>query len=368
MNLGNLRFSFLLTALFLCLQGPVHADSALVVQGLGAIKNDNIAAAEQTALDDAFYKAIISEALKYIPRSASTDLILSLPEYHKIRGSKDITQYQITARDQRQDTLNLTVELKIDPTYLKQWLHSNSLNTPLANRPNIAVMFSIQHPENDMPYEWWTMRSKAKYSAFEEALTEALVIRGENISLQTPKLKGFRQDFSDPFNLAEKLEADILINGVVSYTTLQENLYAVNVEAHILDAQSRSVIKRIEVFQRADFNNKTINKLIAESIADDLHSEIARRLASSTPITTRQEIIISGIRDFRTYQAMLAAIDAMNDVEDIQIASIQGHEIRHTATIQGNIEDVLKNLASKQIAEIDVSIKNNAAIIEIISR
>lgn len=343
-----------------------HSAQALVVQGIGAIDEDNLARAEQLALDDAFGKAILQSALTAVPGSAIPALLDILPDYRKNRGNQDITQYKITSRLRQQEQLHLTVDMQLDDTALREWLAARTLTTSRALRPRTLLMISAIGPEEEAIHEWWHKPQKPAYAPFEKRLAASLRNLGENIIVSPQVPAALRYAAPDQFAFAEANEADLLISGSVSYIPLMENLYECSVQLTLYDVTTRESLQTWNLAQRGDLKPGDMNDLLAGQVLPGARARIAGRILNASPVLTTRNLVIADIADYGTYQGMVNTLSAMEQVESLTITGMKDHRISHTLRLKGSLEDVLTNLKSHQLADIAVEMKGDEAVVRIL--
>jgi len=351
----------LITTPYIC-----RGDTTLTVSGMGSIENNNLAQAERRALDDAFEKAALQASLRYIPGTSIEDLVQLLPEYTSSRGMRDILQYQITSRAQRDEVLQLSVDVKLDDDSLRQWLHSRALTVPRGHRSKVLLAVSYLGPGGDQSYEWWKEKAGKPYSPFEAQLGQALSRLGENI-LDPPKQQPSEsRPQSDPLNVARSAGADILITGTIAYTPVLDTLYECSFEVSLVDVSSGSTLSSWSVSHRGDFPTTAMNSLMIDEIIGPVRAGINKRILSESPGVAKKTLCIEGISDYITYQSMINALKTIDGVSRIMITGIHGHSICHVIEIKGSLFDAMENLKRRQITKADILVENEAAYIRII--
>ena len=238
MNLLKKPFLIFLSVLMLSGVVPAYADTTLTVNGMGAIIEDNTVQAEKDALKDAFEKALIIAALQYIPQSSHENLMAAVAEYIDTRGLKDIVQYKITSRNRQQGILRLTVDLKLKDDYLNEWLQTKVLTTPSKLKPTIILMNSSDDEAGDKSYFWWENRGLA-YSPFETLLVESLAGSGQNVIAAPPKHFDVN---GGEIKIARDAGAQLVIAGQVSYVPVFEDIWGLNGEFRLMEADTGKLI------------------------------------------------------------------------------------------------------------------------------
>ncbi|HOO44972.1 MAG TPA: hypothetical protein PLM29_01985, partial [Deltaproteobacteria bacterium] len=262
----RLLFSLLCLTLILC--SPVHlfAETSFEVFGIGAIQEDNLAKAEQSALNDAFSKAILLAALRYVPGSSVIDLAGTLPEYLSSRGMQDIIQYQINSRIRQYDILALSVDIKLDEGPLKEWLNARTLTVPNELRPEILLMISTYGPGADEQHEWWNMKGKKVYSPFENKLFADLKQLGESVLEVPRKNRGLFSGTPEVIEIAQAAGADLLLSGSITYTPVLDTLYECSMELNLIDTETSILLGSWTVSHRGDFALATMNSLMSGEV------------------------------------------------------------------------------------------------------
>lgn len=353
---------FLVTTPLIC-----RGDTTLTVYGLGSIEKDNLAQAEQRALDDAFAKAALQACLRFVPDSSVADLMQLLPEYTGSRRMQDILQYQITSRAQQGNVLQLSVDVKIDDDSLRQWLHSRALTIPRAHRSKVLLAISYLEPGSESPYEWWTGKASTAYSPFESQFGRELSRLGENV-ISPRKQPGKAHYQPDPLGSAHALGADMLITGTIAYTPVLDTLYECLFEVSLVDVASGTVISSWSVSRRGDFSAEAMNALMIDEVIRPVRAGISKRILSESPGVMKKTLCVEGISDYVTYQSMINALMSIEGVSRISITGIHGHSICHVMEIKGSLFDAMENLKRRQIAKADILVENEAAYIRILSR
>ncbi len=351
---------FLITTPLIC-----RGDTTLTVYGLGSIEKDNLAQAEQRALDDSFAKAALQASLRFVPDSSVADLMQLLPEYAASRRMQDILQYQITSRTRQGDVLQLSVDVKIDDDSLRQWLHSRALTIPRAHRSRVLLAISYLEPGNEAPYEWWAGKAGKAYSPFESQFGRELSRLGENV-ISPGKQQGAAHYQPDPLDSAHALGADMLITGTIAYTPVLDTLYECLFEVSLIDVASGTEIASWSVSRRGDFATEAMNSLMIDEIIRPVRAGISKRILSESPGVMKKTLCVEGISDYVTYQSMINALMSVEGVSRISITGIHGHSICHVMEIKGSLFDAMENLKRRQIAKADILVENEAAYIRIL--
>ncbi len=355
-------------AVFLGVPSIVFCETVISVHGIGAVEQENLARAEQTALDDSFRKGLFTLALENVSASALYALGQTFPDFLRSRGLQDITQYQITSRSRHYEVLDLTVELKIAGDHLHEWLRSRTLDIPRELRPRIVLMVSTFGPGADESYEWWTQRAKPAYSPFEATLAGLLDRWGENVILVPARPKRTILGEPDLFTMAENLGASLLVTGSIGYTPLEETLHGCVAELHLMDVPSRTQLATWSLSHRGDFQLEVMNTLMAGDMLEQLRARIIYSLLSTSPVVMTRRLDIENLRDYGTYRAIVDTLTAMEGVEWLTIREIRGHSIGHVLRMRGTLEDLLDNLKRKQIIEMDIEITDEGATLRLIER
>lgn len=352
-------------SLFLLIAAPLvcRGDTALTVHGLASIENGNLAQAERLALSDAFSKAALHAALRHVPETSVADLMQSLPDYASSRGMRDILQYQVTSRTQRDDTLHLSVDVRLDDDSLRQWLQQRALTVPRAQRSKVLLAISYLAPGSETPYEWWA--AGKGYSPFESQLAQELGRMGENV-LVAPKVRKGGEEPPDPVETARAAGADMLITGTIAYTPVLDTLYECAFEVSLVDVASGEPVSSRSASHRGDVPLAVMNSLMIDEIIEPVRAGISKRILSETPGVARKTLCVEGISDYVTYQSMITALRSMDGVSRISITGIHGHSICHVMEISGSLFDAMENLKRRQIAKTDIKVEAEVAYIRII--
>ncbi len=364
MNLLKKPFLIFLSVLMLSGVVPAYADTTLTVNGMGAIIEDNTVQAEKDALKDAFEKALIIAALQYIPQSSHENLMAAVAEYIDTRGLKDIVQYKITSRNRQQGILRLTVDLKLKDDYLNEWLQTKVLTTPSKLKPTIILMISSDDEAGDKSYFWWENRGLA-YSPFETLLVEALAGSGQNVIAAPPKHFDVN---GGEIKIARDAGAQLVIAGQVSYVPVFEDIWGLNGEFRLMEADTGKLIGNWSISRRSDLTRKDMSSYIADIIASAVAARTDKMVMALSPVMHSKTLVISGTRDYTTYQAIINALKSMENVEKIELKSIRKHSLTHEIRIVGDYEDVLRSLTARQVANIDIRLKGDTATIQLIAR
>ncbi len=64
---------------------------------------------------------------------------------------------------------------------------------------------------------------------------------------------------------------------------------------------------------------------------------------------------------WQPYQRIYDALASTDGIMEIQIKSIYGHSICHTAKIKGTLEDIMLSFKNKNLPGIDIQIKDDSA-------
>ncbi len=357
---------FLVIALFV----PVlcRAEESLTVSGMGVIEDNNLAKAEQQALQDAFAKAVLQIALKQVPDSSIRDLVRLLPDYTASRRSQDIVQYQIVSRSQQNGVLQLSVDVKLNDDSLREWINARALSTPLGLRPKILLMITYLEPGKTRAFQWWAGKSNTTYSPFEAQFAGELGRLGENVIDVTQVAGRVQPGTQTPLSIARSLEADILITGSLTYSPVLNKIYESTFKGTAIDVETQTTLSSWSVSHKSDLAVHTMNSLMIDEVIKQVRSPISAKITSRTRLIIKKDLCIEGISDYETYQSMIDALKASGSVSSISVTSINGHShsVCHAMELTGTLSDAMENLKRKQIAEADVIVENGKAYVRII--
>jgi len=351
--------------LLCCLLTTQAASAATVLsaQGSALIESGNITLAEKLAIQDAYAKAVMLEALKSVPPSNSYAVTKKLPAFLAVRGTQDVTRYKITARSQQAEYLYLTVEFHINDTFLRDWIGQNKYHVPQAFRPKILIAVSSVAP-GEGPHEWWYLKGRKGYSLFESQLAAELAQWGENVFTQAPEL-GVLASGADPQLLAARFGAGLLVKGTLRIASLGSGLIQSNLNLSLIDVSTKAVLGTWTLTRRSDQPIADLQASLIAAISEDLRGRIAPRISAVAPPQAAYPVCIEGFQNYAVYQKVLEALAAMEGVESIEISSIRGHSICHVARIKGRLEDVMQAFQTRQAALVDILVKDGAARIVI---
>jgi len=341
------------------------ADPFITVKGIGSIEQGNMAKAEYLALNDGFNKALLIKAMQMVPTSQIHALLDAFTGYLSIRGTRDITQYQIAKRAEENNVLVLTINLQINDSHLRQWLDSKTLTVPTESRPRILVAISYTQGQGEKPYAWWEKGGKPRYSPFEKALVERLQQWGENTFPDPPSHVTYNQENSLT-DMAKISGADLVLKGEMSYERNEQGLYTSTLHLELIDTLKGVEMGSWSIKQVSDMGPDDMNSYLAEKLIPPIRARITSKILALNPVITTTSICIDGIRDYATYQAMINALGAMEDVLKITPSSIKGHAICNSLTIRGSITHILEALKEEQITDMNIEIKPEGAYIKII--
>lgn len=335
------------------------AENLLSAQGMAAIENGNTTQAEKYAIQNAYAKAVTLEALRGAPQSCFYAVVKKLPVLLAGRGMQDVTQYKITARSQQGNYLFLTVEFKINDGFLRDWIASQKLNVPSAFRPRIMIAVSSNTP-GEGQHEWWYFKGKKGYSLFESQLANELTLWGENVYRETPNL-GVLASGADPQLLAERFGAGLLIKGTLKYAPPSSGQNQCTLNVSLIDVGTKAVLGTWSLSRRSDLAVADMQAALIAAISEDLRNRITPRIAAITQPMASRAICIEGIRDFAAYQKIVDSLSSLDGVEALEISSIRGHAICHTARIKGRLEDIMQAFQAKQTKGVDILVKDDVA-------
>lgn len=352
-------------ALVLILLPPalLRAETILSAQGTAAVEGGNVAQAEKTAIQDALIKAIVQEAIRSTPQSSTYAVVKRLPALLLARGMQDVTQYKITARAQQADVLFLTVEFRLNDTFLREWLTAQKLYVPSAARPSILIAVSSNAPGEGV-HEWWYLKGKKGYSAFESHLAGDLALWGENVFKEAPNI-GMLASGAEPFLLANRFGAELLLQGTLKYATLGAGLYQCTLNLTLNDVATRAAIGKWTVTRKGDLPAADLYAAMIGAISDDIRARIAPRIQNVSLASAASQVCIANIHDHAMYQKIMSTLTGLDGVEAVEVNRIAGHTICHTVNLKNRLEDVMQALQARHAADVDIQIRDDAAQIVI---
>jgi hypothetical protein len=357
-----LSFLFLLTAPVI-----IRGEVLVSVSGVGAIEGNNQAKTEKTVLQDAFMKAALQVSLRYVPQSSLPDLVEHLPEYLSSRGMQDIVQYQITSRSQANGVLQLNVDVKMNEEPLREWITRRALSSPAYLRPRVLLMVS-DSGSGKKAYEWWTDKGRSTYSPFEQQLALEMKRVGENI-IDAPQISKIpRSEFLKPVDIARSQGADLLITGTLGTLPIINRLTETTLRISLVDVRSGATLSSWSLNHRSDLSAPVMNSLMIMEIIKPVRALIGGKIISHTPVSTRKTLCIEGISSYVTYQSIVNALKSMDTVSRLNVTGVYGgsHSICHTLELRSSLADVMENLRQKQVADADMLVEDDKAVIRII--
>jgi hypothetical protein len=360
--------AFLITLTLLLIAPFISRAEVLVsTTGIGAIEGNNSAKSEQSALQDAFRKAALQVSLKYIPQTSLSDLVEQIPDFLLSRGMQDIIQYQITSRSQSNGVLTLNVDVRMNEEPLKAWINSRSLTRPAFARPRVLLMVSDSSGGKKV-YEWWNDRGKGAYSAFEAQFAQELKKYGENV-IDTPQSSKInRSDMLKPAELGRSQGADFVIAGSLTTLPVINKLAESSLKISLVDVKSQATLSSWTVTHKSDISTPLLNATMINEIIKPVRSLISGRIISHAPVSSRKTLCIEGITNYVTYQSIVNALKSMESVSKLNVTGVYGssHSICHSLELRSSLTDVMENLRQKQIADADMLVEDNKAVIRIL--
>jgi hypothetical protein len=130
---------------------------------------------------------------------------------------------------------------------------------------------------------------------------------------------------------------------------------------NLIDVNTKAVLGSWTLTRRSDLPVADIQASLIAAFSEDLRTRIAPRITAIAQPHASYPICFEGLRDYLSYQKILEALSAMDGVESIEISSIRGHAICHTARIKGRLEDVMQAFQSRQSARFDILVKDESA-------
>jgi hypothetical protein len=368
MRITGKKAAFFLSFLILLIAPVTGRTEVLVsITGVGAVEGNNPAKSEQTALQDAFSKAALQVCLKYVPQSSLPELVNLLPEFLSSRGMQDIVQYQITSRSQANGVLVLNVDVKMNEEPLKAWINGHSLSTPVYLRPRVLLMVS-DSGTGKKAYEWWSDKGRSTYSPFESQFAQELKKVGENV-IDTPQSARIpRSDLLKPVDIARSQGADLLIAGTLTTLPVINRLLESSLKISLVDVRSQATLSSWSITHKSDLGATVINALMINEVIKPVRSLINGKIISHTPVSMHKTLCIEGIGNYVTYQSIINALKSMENVSRLNVTGVYGssHSICHSLEIRSSLADVMENLKQKQVADADMLVEDDRAVIRLL--
>lgn len=368
MRIIGRKAALLLAFLLLLAAPPVSlADVLISTAGVGALEGGNQSKSEQTALQDAFSKAALQICLRHVPLSSVPDLAKKLPEFLASRGMQDIVQYQITSRSQANGVLLLNVDVRMNDEPLKTWINAHSFAAPVSLRPRVLLMIADAGGGKKVS-EWWSGKGKGTYSAFESRFAQELRDSGENV-IDSPQVSRIpRSDFLKPADIARSQGADLLLTGTLVTTPAVNRCTETSLRVSLVDVRSQATLSSWSLGHRSDLGAPVMNALLISEIIEPVRALIGGKIISHAPVSLRKTLCIEGIDSHATYQSLVNALKSMDSVTRLNVTWVYGsaHSICHSLEIRSSLADVMENLRQKQIADADMLVEDDRAVIRIL--
>jgi hypothetical protein len=111
-----------------------------------------------------------------------------------------------------------------------------------------------------------------------------------------------------------------------------------------------------------------MNALLINEIIKPVRSLINGRIVTYTPVSMKKNLCIEGIGNYVTYQSIINALKSMDSVTRLSVTGVysQTHSICHTLELKGSLADVMENLRHKQIADADMIVEDDKAVIRLL--
>ena len=136
-------------------------------------------------------------------------------------------------------------------------------------------------------------------------------------------------------------------------------------EISLIDVRTRQRLFNSTITLKGTIDVKTMNELLITAVLDQMRSEISKKVAVITPVLRDKELCIEGVKEYDTYQSMFNTLRSMDTVTKIAVSRIQGHTICHTLQIKGSLQDILDGLKQKQIAQADMMVDGDMALVRL---
>jgi hypothetical protein len=353
----SLRAAIFLAACLLTALPAYSAEITLTSQGTGIINSPSIQKAEEAAKQDAYSKAITQHALKLVPQSSAYAVLNKLPVLVSERGMQDATVIRLVSKNRQSNVVYATYEFTVKDDFLRQWISSNKFDIPAESRPRIMLAVTTTAP-GEKNREWWNSTGKMKYSGFESRLASELSQWGENVFMEAPES---RAAGADPITIASLFKANLLISGSIRIQQVGGSMNQCIVKLSLVNVANRSVIGTWNLSKKAELPVNDMYGLVISSILDELRQKIDQKITATSIPAFVTTICIDNIRNHESYQRVYDALASTDGVMEIQISSIYGHSICHTAKIKGALEDIMLNFKNKNIPGIDIQIKDDSA-------
>jgi hypothetical protein len=352
--------------LLLLLAAPVvsRAEVLVSISGMGAIEGNNPAKSEKSALQDAFSKAALQVCLKYVPQSSLPVVVAGLPEFLSARGMQDIIQYQITSRSQTNGVLVLNVDVRMNDEPLKNWISGHSFATPAGLRPRILLMITDAGGAKKA-YEWWN--GKGIYSPFESQFAQELKKQGENV-IDAPQVSRITQPgLMRPQDIARSQGADLLVTGTLTSLPVINKLTETSLKISLVDVRSQVTLSSWTLTHKTDLGTSLVNSLLIDEIMKPVRSLVSGKIISHSPASSKKTLCIEGITNYVTYQSIINALKSMESVTRLSVTSLNNpaHSICHSLELKSSLADVMENLRQKQIADADMLVEDDRAVIRL---
>lgn len=353
----SLRAAIILAACLLAALPSYSAEITLTSQGTGIINNPSIQKAEEAAKQDAYSKAITQHALKLVPQSTAYSVLKKLPVLISERGMQDATVIRLVSKNRQANVIYATYEFTVNDDFLKQWISANKFDIPAEFRPRIMLAVTTTAP-GEKNREWWNATGNKKYSGFESRLATELSQWGENIFMEAPES---RAAGADPIMIASLFKADLLISGSIRIQPVGGSMNQCILKLNLVNVAGRSVTGTWNISKKAELPVKDMYGLVISSILDDLRQKIDQKITALPTPSFTTTICIDNIKNHESYQRVYDALASTDGVMEIQIKSIYGHSICHTAKIKGTLEDIMLSFKNKNLPGIDIQIKDDSA-------
>lgn len=360
------RCPVVILALGIILCSTAYAETTVTSTGITAASRPDAAQQDRAAFEDALYKAYLETALRYVPAAQARDLPGRLTGFVSSRGDRDVIRYKVVSRSQMGPVANVTFEIVLDETPLREWLMGSALTTPTAIRPKILLMVTTRGPKASPPSEWWSSPVAAHYGPFEVELASRLRTAGEYVLDPPVRVSLSPSSPNKARELGLSAGADIVVTGVLTHSMIDASSLSSRIDIRVIDIRSGSQIASFGVSLRGTVDVRLMNELLAAALMDPLKAAIASKVAVFRPDTSEKTICMEDVRDIIQYREILSALHSLGGVTDIRISGFQGKTVCHKARIEGSLTGIMEGLRSRLPVEADVSIREDEAMIRVL--
>ena len=330
--------------------GGVTTEVVEVI-GTGAILNENVSAARETAIENSLVSAIESVTAALLPLDVRVRNFKILDEMFFKNTDQFVREYKVLTETVSGHDYRVLVQARVVTDQIKKQLANMGLVRGKKAMPKVLFLVTQKNFDDVLPKHWWGEELNHVSTITERTLATAMSSRGfiivDHNRLKEPLNYGIELSSEEAIQLGLLLDADVVVVGQAE-TALAPNTMGTDIRSFNATVYARALrtdngekigaVSRSAVTANNDemAGGREALKNAAEMVGNDLALQVAAAWQPYKAHTAMIEIVVQGTGYLANFVKFRKMLKNMPGVEGLQILEILPDQATLTVDYQGS--------------------------------